>query len=286
MKSISTTLIGAALLTLGLAACNTSKKTIQVAGPVAVKNTAQTNAAVHKILYGEWLVYKVGNQTVTGSDRPYIIFDGANEPEKTNMVKTYANNGCNIINGVYEITPGGKMERASEFISTMRLCPDAPYEMGMTLAMNDVKKFDLDKIGNDYLLSMKNANDSTLMVLRKYDLNFINGALSVTSVNGTILTSDSGINLVIDTPEQKIHGNVGCNTMNGKIILNPDRQNSIGFSQMITTRMTCPQIETEQELLQALSKVTTVMPTDDMAGALLKDEAGNTIITLKRIELR
>ena len=50
--------------------------------------------------------------------------------------------------------------------------------------------------------------------------------------------------------------------------------------------MTCPQIETEQELLQALSKVTTVMPTDDMAGALLKDEAGNTIITLKRIELR
>lgn len=74
--------------------------------------------------------------------------------------------------------------------------------------------------------------------------------------------------------------------MNGKIILNPDRQNSIGFSQMITTRMTCPQIETEQELLQALSKVTTVMPTDDMAGALLKDEAGNTIITIKRIELR
>ena len=70
MKSISTTLIGAALLTLGLAACNTSKKNVQIAGPVAVKNTVQTNAAVHKILYGEWLVYKVGKQTVTGSDRP------------------------------------------------------------------------------------------------------------------------------------------------------------------------------------------------------------------------
>lgn len=287
MKTSTIKLLGIALLSIGVvSSCNTTKRTVQVAGPIAVKTPSQTNAAVHKLLYGEWMAYKVGDQMVTGNNRPYVIFDGSEEPEKTNMVKTYANDGCNIINGVYEITPGGKMERASEFISTMRLCPDAPYEMGMTMALNEVKKFDLDKIGNDYLLSMKNQNDSILMVLRKYDLNFINGAWTVASVNGTTVSPEAGIKLVIDTPEQKIHGNVGCNTMNGKILLNPDKQNSIKFTDMITTRMTCPEINLEQQILQALSKVTTVMPQDDMGGAQLKDEAGNTILVLKRITLR
>ena len=50
--------------------------------------------------------------------------------------------------------------------------------------------------------------------------------------------------------------------------------------------MTCPEIATEQALLQALINVSTVSPFDDMAGANLKDEAGNTIIVLKRIQLR
>lgn len=286
MRLSSLKMIVLAVISLAIASCNTTKKTVQVASPVKVKTPSLTNAAVHKILYGEWIVYKVGTQIVSGNDRPYIIFDGSDNPESTNMVKTYANDGCNIINGVYEITPGGKMERASEFISTMRLCPDAPYEMGMSLAMNEVKKFDLDKIGNDYLLSMKNASDSVLMVLRRYDLNFINGAWSVTSVNGDAVPADAGIKLVIDTPEQKIHGNVGCNTMNGSIVINPDRQNSMRFTDIATTRMTCPQIALEQKILQALSKVATVTPLDNKAGAQLKDEAGNVLITLKRINLR
>ena len=74
--------------------------------------------------------------------------------------------------------------------------------------------------------------------------------------------------------------------MNGTIVINPDLQNSIRFTDMITTRMTCPDIETEQALLTALSKVTTVTPIDDMAGAQLKDEAGNTLVVIKRIQLR
>ncbi len=286
MRLSSLKMLVLAVTSLVIVSCNTTKKTVQVAGPVKVKTPSQTNAAVHKILYGEWIVYKVGTQIVSGNNRPYIIFDGSEDPEPTNTVKTYANDGCNIINGVYEITPGGKMEKASEFISTMRLCPDAPYEMGMSLAMNEVKKFDLDKIGNDYLLSMKNASDSVLMVLRRYDMNFINGAWSVTSVNGNAVPADAGIKLVIDTPEQKIHGNVGCNTMNGSIVINPDRQNSMRFTDMATTRMTCPQIALEQKILQALSKVATVTPLDNKAGAQLKDEAGNVLITLKRINLR
>ena len=286
MKHLSFTVAGTIALSILMSACNTSKKSTQVAGPVAVSTPSQTTAAVHKVIYGEWIAYQVGDQLVTGADRPYIIFNGDNDSHTTNYVKIYGNDGCNVVNGAYTITPGGKMVRASELISTLRLCPDAPYEMGMTLALNNVQKFELDKIGNDYLLSMKGANDSTLMVLRKYDLNFINGAWAVTSIDGEKVPETADLQLVIDTPEQKIHGSVGCNTMNGTIVINPDLQNSIRFTDMITTRMTCPDIETEQALLTALSKVTTVTPIDDMAGAQLKDEAGNTLVVIKRIQLR
>ncbi|MCM1349268.1 MAG: META domain-containing protein [Firmicutes bacterium] len=287
MRKLSIALTGLSVMILGLTACNSQKKSVKdVAGQVAVATPAQTNAAVHKIFYGEWIAYKVGNQLVDGSDRPYVIFDGENTAHTPNYIKMYGNDGCNIINGTFTITPGGKMQRASELISTMRLCPDAPYEMGINLAFNNVERYELDKIGNDYLLNLKGANDSTLIVLRKYDLNFINGAWAVTHINGQKVTAESEPQLVFDTPEQKIHGNVGCNTMNGKIVINPDRQNAMSFTDMLTTRMTCPDIATEQALLLALDKVVSVFPINDMAGAQLKDEAGNTVVTLKRIQLR
>lgn len=288
MKHLTFALIGASALGACLFSCNTQRKvTANVAGPVAVETPVQTNAAVHKVIYGEWIAYKVGNLMVTGSERPYVIFDGDNmEQPKENLIKMYGNDGCNIINGTFLITPGGIMKPSSDMISTMRLCPDAPYEMGMSLALNNVTHFELDKIGNDYLLNMKGANDSTLMVLRKYDLNFINGAWAVTKINGKAVPAEAEMQLVIDTPEQKIHGNAGCNVMNGKIVINPDRQNSMSFTDMITTRMTCPFIESESELLNALSKVVSVTPIDDLAGAQLKDEAGNSLVTLKRIQLR
>lgn len=284
MKHLNVSLAGALALSILVSACNTTKKAT-VTGPVAVKTPSQTTAAVHKVIYGEWIAYKVGNQLVTGANRPFIIFNGDNDSHITNYVKIYGNDGCNIINGAYTITPGGKMERASELISTMRLCPDALYEKGMTIALNDVKKFEIDKMGSDYLLNLKNADDSSLMVLRKYDLNFINGAWKVTSIEGVKVSDTADLQLIIDTPEQKIHGNVGCNTMNGSIVLDPDRQSSMRFENMVTTRMTCPEIATEQALLNALGKVATVTPTDDMAGAQLKDEAGNTLITIARIKL-
>lgn len=286
-KTYFIALAGASTLLLAASACNSSKKAVpSTAGQVAVETPKQTNAAVHKILYGEWIAYKVGDRLVEGTDRPYVIFDGENTQQTPNYIKMYGNDGCNIINGTYTITPGGKMQPAGDLISTMRFCPDAPYEMGMTTALNNVARFELDKIGNDYLLNMKNASDSTLMVLRKYDLNFINGAWQVTEVGGQKIATAEPVQLVIDTPELKIHGNVGCNTMNGTVVINPDRQNSMSFKDMITTRMTCPDIAVEQQVLQALAKVATVTPIDDLAGAQFKDEAGNVVMTLKRVQLR
>jgi heat shock protein HslJ len=51
--------------------------------------------------------------------------------------------------------------------------------------------------------------------------------------------------------EGRVHGNAGCNNINGKVIVN---ENKITFSEMITTEMACPG-DLEQRFLTALQNV-------------------------------
>ncbi|MDE5837680.1 MAG: META domain-containing protein, partial [Paramuribaculum sp.] len=189
-------------------------------GEVVVANPTQTVAAIDNILYGEWTVSNVNNQGVVGDERPYVVFDttGVNPFE----VRIYADNGCNVLNGAMAVTPGGEMKKASEFLSTMKYCADAPYEIGINMAFETVRKFNIEKIGNDYLLYMKNSSGNTVMILRKSDISFVNGAWEVTKLGNEEISSNSGMKLVIDVPELKVHGNTGCNILNGNILTDPD----------------------------------------------------------------
>lgn len=124
------------------------------------------------------------------------------------------------------------------------------------------------------------------MIMRKSDIGFINGAWQVTRVYGKDMTKYEDLQLVIDLPEGRIHGNVGCNTMNGSVVANPDMQNSITFKDMATTRMMCPDIAIEQSLLDALGKVSTVVSADDNNTAILKDASGQEAVVLKKLNLK
>lgn len=291
MKHYSIALIGATVLSACLYSCNTQRKvTANVADTVQNETpatAAPTHTAIHSILDGEWIAYQVNGEMVEGADRPYFIFESeSNKAGEKNIVKMYGNDGCNIVNGTFSVTTTGLMIPNSDMISTMRLCPDAKYEMGIISALNNVARYEVNQLGEDYLLNMNAENDSTLMTLRKYDLSFINGAWTVSAINGKNVKTESKLQLIIDIPELKIHGSVGCNTMNGKIIANPDSQNAISFTDMITTRMSCPDLSTEQELILALDKTASVTPFNNGKGAQLKDKSGNSVITLTRIELR
>ncbi len=284
MKNISILMTAGAVM-LTAAACNSNKQVaVNNAGVVKTETLNQTEGVINQVLFGEWTVADVGGKAVTGENRPYVIFD--RETSNPFEVRCYANDGCNYINGAYAVTPGGKMQRINEFISTMRMCHDAPYEMGITLALNSVHNYAIEKVAQDYLLYFKNEAGQNTMVLRKCDISFINGAWKVETINGKEAKSADDLLLVIDIPEQKIHGNVGCNTLNGSISVNFDKQNAMSFSNLATTRMTCPDIATEQELLAALAKVETVIPGNNADTAQLKDAAGQTVITLSKINLK
>lgn len=268
---------------LFLCSCNSRKVAVTTTGQVKTETATQTEGAIQKVLYGQWIATNINGTAVTGNDRPYMVFDESS----TNpfIVNLYAYDGCNILNGALAVTPGGQMSRTSEFLSTMKMCPDAQYEIGFTMVLNTVSKYSIEQVGRDYLLYIKNAQGNTTMTLRKSDLGFANGAWQVTKLNGTAVPTDVEMQMVIDIPEQKLHGNAGCNTMNGSIYMNPDKQNSLEFKNIATTRMTCPQIALEQQLLTALAQVTTVQLGKD--GSLMLDDANcHTLVTLTKLNLK
>lgn len=268
---------------LFLCSCNSRKVAVTTTGQVKTETATQTEGAIQKVLYGQWIATNINGTAVTGNDRPYMVFDESS----TNpfIVNLYAYDGCNILNGALAVTPGGQMSRTSEFLSTMKMCPDAQYEIGFTMALNTVSKYSIEQVGRDYLLYIKNAQGNTTMTLRKSDLGFANGAWQVTKLNGTAVPPDVEMQMVIDIPEQKLHGNAGCNTMNGSIYMNPDIQNSLEFKNIATTRMTCPQIALEQQLLTALAQVTTVQLGKD-GSLMLVDANGHTLVTLTKLNLK
>lgn len=275
-------ILSGAAISLSLASCNTSKQpaaTANVAGSVKTETLTQTEGAIEHVLYGEWSAFDVNGTPVTGDDRPYVIFDKSSD--NPFIVKCYANNGCNSLNGTLSVTPGGKMKATSDFASTMRMCPDAKYEMGFNIALNYVTNYKLEQVGSEYLLYLNDDTGKTLMVLRKAEAGFLNGVWRVARINNKEIAADKELDLVIDIAGLSIHGNAGCNVVNGKIFIDQAKQNSLQFKDLNTTRMTCPDIQLEQQFLLALEEVETVVPGKNES-ALLKDSTGKVVITLVR----
>lgn len=272
-----------AVALISLSACNSRQVAVTTTGQVKTETTSQTEGAIEHVLYGQWIASNVGGAAVTGDNRPYMVFDKSSS--NPFIVNCYAFDGCNVLNGSFAVTPGGQMSRTSDFLSTMKMCHDAEYEIGFTMAVNTVHSYAIEQVGRDYLLYIKNEQGATTMTLRKSDLGFANGAWKVVTLNGVQVPSDSEMQMVIDIPELKLHGNAGCNTMNGSISINPDKQNSLEFKDVATTRMTCPQIGLEQQFLSALSQVTSVELAKD-GDLLLQDASGHTLVQLKKLTLK
>lgn len=277
----------AAAVAMGLlvVGCGTIKKPQTVAAtPQPVQNIGDDIEKVNKILNGQWNVVNVNGQAVVGDDRPYVVFDTiATNPF---LSKIYAYNGCNVINGTVAVNPSGTMKKASDYLSTMKYCPDAAYEIGVSMVLENISRFKIEKIGKEYILYLTGADGKQSLILRRGDLGFINGAWAVTRVFDRVVGEDAGIEMVIDIPEMKVHGNGGCNVLNGELFINPDIQHSLQFINVATTRMTCPNAELEGQFLEALREVATVEEDHSANNAIMRDASGNLVLELKRIDLR
>lgn len=260
-----------------------SPSTKQATEAPATRPAAQKTPAVnpHALdgLLGEWSITEVAGKTVVvnGENHPKITF--AQAPGSADMLRVIGYNGCNYINGDWKVN-NGKITPAGEFISTLMACPDAPYEYDVNQAIDRVASYKLTDPENLVLLS---ASGTPVMKLRSRNLSFLDGAWSVVSIYDNPVPASADVRVVLDIEERKIHGNAGCNVLNGELVVNLDKGNGLEFKNLATTRMTCPDIATEQQFLLALEEVDTAVRGADASTALMKDSSGKTIITLSRL---
>ena len=251
---------------------------------VSAENTEDINQKMPTskdcTLDGMWFLESVDSTKVSQSiNKPYIEFELTN----LSIVKCYAYDGCNYINGEFKLYNSSALIKNAEFVSTLKDCDQTHYEAKMTTAINKIASYTISNIGQNIMLYLKDSSNNTLMVLKKTDTESIGGAWQVTAINGASIDESHDLSIVLDIPGKSVHGNVGCNTMNGTVIYNHNLPNDIMFTNMITTRMLCPDMTTETDLLKALESVRKINLNESGSNASLIDKNGSTVIFLKRL---
>lgn len=227
-------------------------------------------------LDGEWNIDNVNGQKVTGEERPFITFD-------LSQGRIYGNNGCNIVNADAVTGKGNKLQFTG-MMSTQKYCANAPFEHLINTTLDQVRSYKISRYGHEYYLDLFNDRGHLIMVLRKHNMDFLNGAWLVTAINGEA-NANEGIQFVFDLPEKKIHGNAGCNIVNGEISIDPDVTNSVQFSNIASTRMMCPDLATETAVLIALEETEKAFAKSDDTVTFV-NHAGAPVLQLIRIDPR
>lgn len=84
----------------------------------------------------------------------------------------------------------------------------------------------------------------------------LDGGWNIVELNGKAMNpAETNQSIEFDVARQTLSGKAGCNRMMGKIEYSDSRKHIIKFPQVATTRMACPDMSGERELLQVLDKV-------------------------------
>ncbi len=249
----------AVLAVLFMVGCGTGKKAVAVTD-----------------FFGEWDIMNVNGENVDARADGFIGFD-----QSTNRV--YGHTGCNRLMGAYHLDSLniGKMHFAQVSVTRMA-CPDMSLERNMLDALDKVAGF--SKSGDT--LELKDADGRSVMTLRKRAVPVI----EFEELAGRWIVSDVGSvpvgeveripELNFDMETMRMYGNSGCNTINGHFSREEGKTTSLRFSQIISTMMACPDMETEQDILKALDKVRNFERGENENTVVLLDRDGVSVLTL------
>ena len=236
---------------------------------VTITNPAQQ-------LYGEWDIVSLRKKKVYSLERAYLYLDFAGGN------KVYGNNGCNTINGTFQLS--GNNLKFGEFISTEESCHNVTNERTIMHTLADVRRYTLETQYNAQYLNLMNSKGTVIMVLKRHNLDALNGAWIIKEINSENV-AEYNMRVVIDAVMQTIHGDTGCNIINGIITLDPAKDMAIQFEDLQSDEHDCEDIEKETALLLALEKTESCKRINQNEIALL-DNKGAIVIVLQRITLR
>ena len=239
-----------------------------------MRDVVVTDAA--KQLYGEWDIITMRKKKVYSLERAYLYLDFAGGN------KVYGNNGCNTINGTFQLS--GNNLKFGEFISTGESCRNVTNEKTIMHTLADVRRYTLQAQYNAQYLNLMNSKGVVIMVLKRHNLDAMNGAWLVKELDSENV-SELNMRVVIDAVMQTIHGDTGCNIINGIITLDPTKDMAIQFEDLRSSEHMCDKIDNETALLLALESTESCKRINNHEMALL-DNKGNIVIVLQRINVR
>lgn len=227
------------------------------------------------IVKGDWAIEKVGDTAVSPEgEAPYLKFD-------IQTKKIYGNNGCNQFSGNYEYSPSEHSIRFTDMLSTMRACPHSDLDAEIDAAIRATRFYSWELIDSQFYLYLQDVSHHTLLTLMHQDFAFLNGTWLVKAIDDQAVAIPD-LRFVIDVDENKIHGNTGCNMLNGKLITDMDAPNSISFQAIGITLRSCPDVEYENDLIVALEDASTARPISEDK-VLLINNHGTVVLELERV---
>ena len=226
------------------------------------------------IIKGDWAIETVNGKVAVGEKAPFLKFVPAEK-------RVYGNNGCNVIGAEYTYQPEDSTLRFSYLTSTMMLChKEGITDREINLALDSTRYYICELAGDDYFLTFLNEDRRPVMTLMHQNFQFLNGTWKVNEINGEEIDIP-GMKLVIDVDEAKVHGNTGCNIINGAFETNMEAPNSISFEGLTKTLMMCENMDYETPFLVALEEAVKAKPLKGGKVELL-DSQGKTVLLLER----
>lgn len=279
-------LIPVALLCLALGGCSLFEKNVKADTTLpsdrhsllsgARQEGYRSSALERGEISGDWLIETVMGNKAEGQDAPYLKFDPA-----SHMV--YGSNGCNTINAGYANAASDSTISFNSMVTTMRLCPGSDLsEQQINTALSLAARYTWSLKDGRYALSLYDAAWHPLMTLARQDFDFLAGTWTVEQIDGRPADNPDA-RLVLDIDEMRLHGNTGCNTVNGTIVTDMALKGGISFQNLASTRKTCPNQSQEYALLVALEAAAEVRPVDASTVDLLGVN-GEPVLRLTRVK--
>ena len=195
---------------------------------------------------GEWNVVEIQGEPVRTQSNPFIGFD-------TKKGRVYGYSGCNRITGSLDLSRDNKIE-LGHMASTLMACPDMELEGKLIEVLSTVKNV---KCAGKNKIALYASDKEPVMLLSKrfsvVPLSELEGEWNIVKVYGDTLSTDLEVrpSVKLDIADGRISGNTGCNRITGELRSDETVGNSISFHSVAATRMMCPDMETEKNILSA-----------------------------------
>lgn len=112
------------------------------------------------------------------------------------------------------------------------------------------------------------------------EVSALNGEWNVTTVNGQKPEAEREVFIGMDLNKKNVYGCAGCNRIMGSIETDETKPGKLSFSKLGTTRMMCPDMDTESAVINAMKEVTAYKGTAEAIE--LTNKHGKTLLSLEK----